>query len=165
MFHRPFFPFERHSRIFEKGDLKYVILSLLKDKPSHGYEIIRELEDYFHGFYTPSAGSVYPTLQMLEDMGYVSSSERDGKKVYTVTAEGLKFLKEQHDVIDKIKCQMDEWWHPRNIEEFHDTIDELRNLGRLVGSKAHHLGSEKWTHIKEIVLRARHDIEDILGKE
>jgi len=165
MFHRPFFPFERHSRIFEKGDLKYVILSLLKDKPTHGYEIIRTLEDYFHGFYTPSAGSVYPTLQMLEDMGYVSSSERDGKKVYTVTAEGLSFLKEQHDVIDKIKDQMEEWWHPRNIEEFHDTIDELRGLGHLVGRKAPRLSPEKWSRVKEIVMRARRDIEEILGKE
>jgi DNA-binding PadR family transcriptional regulator len=102
---------------------------------------------------------------MLEDMGYVSASERDGKKVYTVTAEGLKFLKEQADVIDKIKDQMSEWWHPRNIEEFHDTIDELRGLGRLVGRKAHHLGTEKWTKIKDIVMRARRDIEEILGKE
>jgi DNA-binding PadR family transcriptional regulator len=165
MFHRPFFPFERRSRIFEKGDLKYVILSLLKDKPSHGYEIIRALEDYFHGFYTPSAGSVYPTLQMLEDMGYVSSSERDGKKVYTITNEGLKFLKEQQEVIDKIKGHMSEWWHPRNIEEFHDTIDELRKLGRLVGRKAHNLGPEKWARIKDVVTKACRDIEDILGKE
>jgi DNA-binding PadR family transcriptional regulator len=165
MFHPPFFPFERHSRIFEKGDLKYVILSLLKDKPSHGYEIIRALENYFHGFYTPSAGSVYPTLQMLDDMGYVSSSERDGKKVYTISAEGLKFLQEQQVTIDKIKEHMSEWWHPRNIEEFHDTIDELRNLGRLVGRKAHHLGPEKWTRIKEVVSRACRDIEEILGNE
>jgi DNA-binding PadR family transcriptional regulator len=165
MFHRPFFPFERHSRIFEKGDLKYVILSLLKDKPSHGYEIIRALEDYFHGFYTPSAGSVYPTLQMLDDMGYLSSSERDGKKVYTITDEGIKFLKEQRDVIEKIKGQMREWWHPRDIEEFHDTIDELRNLGRIVGSKAHHLEPGKWASIKDIVSRACRDIEEILRKE
>jgi DNA-binding PadR family transcriptional regulator len=165
MFHRPFFPFERHSRIFEKGDLKYVILSLLKDKPAHGYEIIRALEDYFHGFYTPSAGSVYPTLQMLEDMGYVSSSERDGKKVYTISEEGAKFLKEQQEVIDKIKGHMKEWWHPRNIEEFHDTIDELRSLGRLVGRRAHHLGPEELARIKEVVIKARQDIEGIVGKE
>jgi DNA-binding PadR family transcriptional regulator len=165
MFHRPFFPFERHSRIFEKGDLKYVILSLLKDKPAHGYEIIRALEDYFHGFYTPSAGSVYPTLQMLEDMGYVSSSERDGKKVYTITGEGSKFLKEQQEVIDKIKGHMKEWWHPRNIEEFHDTIDELRSLGRLVGRRAHNLGPEKLARIKEVVTKARQDIEGIVGKD
>jgi DNA-binding PadR family transcriptional regulator len=67
---RHFFEFEGHghghARFFEKGDLKYVILDLLKDKPRHGYEIIRALEDRFHGF-TPSAGSVYPTLQLLDD--------------------------------------------------------------------------------------------------
>jgi len=165
MFQRPFFPFERHSRIFEKGDLKYVILSLLKDKPSHGYEIIRALEDYFHGFYTPSAGSVYPTLQMLEDMGYVSASERDGKKVYTITNDGLKFLKEQQEVIEKIKCHMNEWCHPHNAEELHNTVDELRNLGRLVGRKAHHLEAEKWARIKDVITRASHDIENILSKD
>ena len=58
MFHRRFFEFEGRARLFEKGDLKYVILDLLKDKPRHGYEIIRALEERFHGFYTPSAGSV-----------------------------------------------------------------------------------------------------------
>jgi len=164
MFPRHFFPFERHSRLFEKGDLKYVILNLLKDKPSHGYEIIRALEDSFHGFYTPSAGSVYPTLQMLDDMGYVSASERDGKKVFTVTEEGAKFLTEQKEVIEKIKGQMRDWQHPGHIVEFHETINELRHLGRLVGGRAHHLDPVKWAGIKEAVARARHDIEDILQK-
>jgi DNA-binding PadR family transcriptional regulator len=150
--------------MFEKGDLKYVILNLLKDKPSHGYEIIRALEEYFHGFYTPSAGSVYPTLQMLDDMGYVTSSERDGKKVYTVTDEGTKFLKEQKEIIDKIKGHMRDWRGPRNTEEFHEAISELRSLGRLVGQRAHHLEPEKWARIKEVVSRARREIEDILEK-
>lgn len=165
MFNRHFPPFERHSRLFEKGDLKYVILNLLKDRSSHGYEIIRALEDSSHGFYTPSAGSVYPTLQMLDDMNYVSSSERDGKKVYTITEEGRQFLKEQKDVIDKIKGQMKEWWGPRNHEEFHDSIRELRNLGRLIHQKAHNLAPEKWTGISEAISRACHEIEDIMGKE
>jgi DNA-binding PadR family transcriptional regulator len=165
MFHRPFFHFERQSRLFEKGDLKYVILNLLKDKPSHGYEIIRAMEELFHGFYTPSAGSVYPTLQMLDDMGYVSVSEHDGKKVYTITEEGKKFLNEQQGMIEKIECQMKDWWGPRNIGDFHDTIQELRTLGSMVGSQAHRLGAEKWTKIKEVVSRARREIEDILEKE
>ena len=165
MFNRHFPPFERHSRLFEKGDLKYVILNFLKDKPSHGYEIIRAMEDTFHGFYTPSAGSVYPTLQMLDDMGYVSSSERDGKKVYTITGEGKNFLKEQKDVIDRIKGHMKEWCGPRDHEEFHDTIRELKNLGRLIGRRAHNLEQEKWAAIKDAVSRACRDIEDIIGKE
>ena len=103
MFRNHFFGFENHSRLFEKGDLKYVILDLLKDKPSHGYEIIKALENRFHGFYSPSAGTVYPTLQLLEDMGYVKSSEQDGKKVYTITDEGRNFLNERHETMDKIK--------------------------------------------------------------
>ena len=64
---------------------------LLKDKPRHGYEIIREMEEKFGGFYTPSPGAVYPTLQWLEDMGYVTVLAQDGKKTYTITEEGLKF--------------------------------------------------------------------------
>jgi DNA-binding PadR family transcriptional regulator len=165
MLHRPFFHFEKQSRLFEKGDLKYVILNLLKDKPSHGYEIIRAMEELFHGFYTPSAGSVYPTLQMLDDMGYVSSAEHDGKKVYTITKEGKKFLEEQQGMIDKIECQMKDWWGPRNIDDFHETIHEIRHLGHMVGSQAHRLGAEKWAKIKEAISRARHEIEAILEKE
>jgi DNA-binding PadR family transcriptional regulator len=164
MFQRHPFHLERPSRIFEKGDLKYVILNLLKDKPSHGYEIIRAMEEHFHGFYTPSAGSVYPTLQMLDDMGYVKSSERDGKKVYTVTDEGKKFLSEQKDVINKIECQMKDWWGPRDIDEFHETIHELKKLGGMVGQKANCLGPEKWEKIKEIIAHACRDVEIILEK-
>ncbi len=83
----------RRGRVFEKGDLKYVILDLLKDKPSHGYEVIRALEERSRGFYSPSPGSVYPTLQLLEDLGYVSATQRDGKKVYEITDEGRQALR------------------------------------------------------------------------
>ena len=77
----PWFDFDRlHGRLFEKGDLKYVILQLLSERSAHGYEVIRALEERFGGMYTPSAGAVYPTLQMLEDMEYVSSTQQDGKK-------------------------------------------------------------------------------------
>ena len=158
MFNRHFPPFERPPRLFEKGDLKYVILDLLKEKPSHGYEIIRAMEESFHGFYTPSAGSVYPTLQMLDDMGYASSSEHDGKKIYTITEDGKKFLKEQQGVIKKIKGQMKEWRGPRNHYAFIETMQEIRNLGRIVGLNAQYLDSKQIDRIKKSVLNARADI-------
>ena len=63
----------------ERGDLRYVLLDLLKDRPSYGYELIQALEERFHGFYTPSAGTVYPTLQWLQDLGYLSVAEQDGR--------------------------------------------------------------------------------------
>src|SRR5205085_5926604 len=78
----------RTGRIFEQGDLKYVILRLLAEKPRHGYEVIKELEDRFGGAYSPSPGTVYPTLTMLEDLGYAKASQDDnGRKVYEVTKE------------------------------------------------------------------------------
>ena len=165
MFWRHAFEFEKHGRMFEKGDFKYVILDILKDKPSHGYEIMRALEESLQGFYTPSAGSVYPTLQMLEDMGYVASLERDGKKVYTITEEGKKFLEENQEVIDKIKAQMKDWSGPPRPGEFHDSMQEFRSLWRLISQRPIHPGTEKWSRIREVISRARREIEDIIGKE
>jgi DNA-binding PadR family transcriptional regulator len=157
-------PFGRPPRLFEKGDLKYVILNLIKDKPSHGYEIIRAMEEHFHGFYTPSAGSVYPTLQLIEDMGYVSSSERDGKKVYTITESGKKFLNEQQDVIERIKNQMKDWWGPRDTGEFHEAMNELNRLNQLLGQRVQQLGAENWQQIKNIIARTCQEVEVVLKK-
>ena len=100
--HRGGGPF-RGGRMFEQGDLKYVILQLLAEKPRHGYEIIKELEDRFGGSYAPSAGTVYPTLTLLEDLGYASVATEDGgKKVYSITDEGRKYLEENRGVVDDI---------------------------------------------------------------
>ena len=92
----------RRGRVFEKGDLKYVILDLLKDEPSHGYELIRALEERFRGFYSPSPGSVYPTLQLLEDLGHVTVVQRDGKKVYTITEQGRELLETHRGSVEEI---------------------------------------------------------------
>jgi DNA-binding PadR family transcriptional regulator len=167
MSNRRFFDrhFEHHSRrLFEKGDLKYVILDLLKDRACHGYEIIRRLEERFHGFYTPSAGSVYPTLQLLEDMGYVSASERDGKKVYTITDAGMRFLTEREDVVENIKDNMRDWCGANSYEEFGEAMHEFGRLGHLIGKRAHRLAPGKLAQIKEVVSRACDEIEEIIGK-
>jgi DNA-binding PadR family transcriptional regulator len=93
----------RHrQQIFESGEVKYVILRLLKEKPRHGYEIMKALEERLGGWYTPSAGTVYPTLQLLEDQGYVRAVETEGKKVYHITPEGEAFLQEHREFTDDI---------------------------------------------------------------
>ena len=69
----------RRRQWFEAGDMKYVILKLLKDKPRHGYEVMKELEERMHGCYSPSPGTVYPTLQWLEDEGLVVAKEVEGE--------------------------------------------------------------------------------------
>lgn len=84
-------------RMFGRGDLKYALLDLLRERPKHGYEMIKDLEDRSGGFYTPSAGAIYPTLQLLEDRGWVTAQTAEGKKVYAITDEGRAALTEHQE--------------------------------------------------------------------
>jgi DNA-binding PadR family transcriptional regulator len=77
-----------------RGMMESAILGALNEKPMHGYEVITYLEEKTHGVWRPSPGSVYPTLQMLEEKGDVHAEERDGKKVYALTAAGRERAKE-----------------------------------------------------------------------
>ncbi len=92
----------RRGSMFESGDMKFVILRLIREKPRHGYEVIKALEEKMGGCYTPSAGTVYPTLQLLEDQGYIRAVDTEGKKVYHITPEGEQYLNENKDVLDEI---------------------------------------------------------------
>jgi DNA-binding PadR family transcriptional regulator len=92
----------RRGQMFESGEVKFVILRLLRERPRHGYDIIKALEERMGGHYSPSPGTVYPTLQLLEDQGYVRAVETEGRKVYHITPEGERFLDEHRDVIDDI---------------------------------------------------------------
>ena len=157
-----FFRGRSHESPFQKGDLKYVVLDLIKDKPRYGYEIIRALEELSHGFYSPSPGVVYPTLQMLEEMGYASATEIDGKKVYTKTEAGRQFLGERKDLADEVKSQMRHHWNPKNIGAMGEIIGELGKLGRLMRRRLRHLEPDKMQRIREIVGRASKEIESIL---
>ena len=85
------------DRFFKKGNLQFIILQMLEEESRHGYQIIKDLEERFKGFYSPSPGSVYPILQMLEDRDFVSISKEGNKKIYTITDEGKTFLKENVD--------------------------------------------------------------------
>lgn len=78
-----------------RGDIKYALLELIAEQPRHGYDLMKELEQRYGGFYRPSPGSVYPTLQLLEDEGYVTSEAVDGKRVYTITDAGRTFLERE----------------------------------------------------------------------
>src|SRR5215204_1110767 len=154
----------RRGRVFEKGDLKYVILDLHKDEPSHGYEVIRALEGRFRGFYSPSPGSVYPTLQLLEDLGYVSSTQQDGKKVYEITDEGRKFLEENRRSVEDIWGRVGGGWDPEIAAELHEMRHDLMDLGRLFGRKMHEggLDRDKLRRVREVISGATRDIERIL---
>jgi DNA-binding PadR family transcriptional regulator len=149
---------------FQKGDLKYVILDLLKEKPRHGYEIIRELEEMSHGLYTPSPGAVYPTLQMLEEMGYAEAVERDGKKVYTITEEGLKFLDERKDSADEVRSQMKHRWSFKNIGKMAMMMKEYHDLENILTDVLRGQDVEKMQRARQVLSDAYKEIEAIMAE-
>jgi DNA-binding PadR family transcriptional regulator len=155
----------RHESPFQKGDLKYVILDLLKDEPRHGYEIIRTLEEHSHGLYTPSPGAIYPTLQLLEEMGYIEGTQEEGRKVYSITADGLKFLSEREGFAEDIKKQMRDRWGFKGSGEVRETMAEIGRLGRLIGRRLRSVDADKMRRIREVISRAYTDIEKILDEQ
>jgi DNA-binding PadR family transcriptional regulator len=79
-----------------------VILKLLREKPMHGYEVMKALEEHTRGCYKPSPGTVYPTLQWLEDEGLVVAKDVEGKKVYEISDAGRRFLDEHRGTVEDI---------------------------------------------------------------
>jgi DNA-binding PadR family transcriptional regulator len=98
------------GRFFAHGDLRLVILRLIEEKPRHGYEIIKAIEERVGGAYSPSPGVIYPTLTLLEELGYVTSSTSEGgaKKLHEITAEGRAFLETNREAVEALLARMDE---------------------------------------------------------
>lgn len=91
------------ERMFEQGDLKFVVLNLLSERPRHGYEIIKAIEELAGGEYSPSPGVIYPTLTLLEELGQATVTlEQGGKKQYGITAEGTAILASQQEILERI---------------------------------------------------------------
>jgi DNA-binding PadR family transcriptional regulator len=152
------------ARELKKGSAELLILSLVEDQPRHGYDIIRALEDRMRGYYRPSPGSVYPTLQMLEDLGYVSSSQQEGKKVYTITDEGRRYLEEQKSTVDDIRERIAAGWEAAQRPEVSDLMHELQQLGRALfrhGTRGALHDPERLKRLRDILARARAEVEAV----
>ncbi|MEP6897378.1 MAG: PadR family transcriptional regulator [Rhodanobacter sp.] len=91
------------GRMFGHGDLRLLLLALIEQQPRHGYELIRIIEDMFQGHYSPSPGAIYPTLTMLEELGYAQvETEQGNRKLYAITAEGTAFLDENRAEVEAV---------------------------------------------------------------
>jgi len=137
-----------------RGDIKYHLLEILKDTPRHGYEIIGELETRSGG-YRPSPGSVYPTLQMLEEAGYLTGEQVEGKKVYTITGEGLKLLKERGETPFAANPKMARGFEIRK---------SMMKLGSAAMEAAREGDEKTVKRITEIINKARSDVYAILAE-
>lgn len=158
----------RRGRVFEQGDLKYVILKLLAEKPRHGYEIIKELEERFGGTYAPSAGTVYPTLALLEDIGYATvTPEEGGKKVYSITPAGEKYLEENKSAVEDIFERIQDFGTSFLSESMMDVNRAFGRLARATYTTVPWQSGDKTiaSELKRILENAATEIEDLARKK
>ena len=152
----------RNWKWFRKGDLKFAILALVAEKPMHGYEVMQALEEESHGCYKASPGSIYPTLQLLEDQGLLRSNSSDGKKVYHITEEGQAFLNDHQEQVDDIFAR---------AERFGDRVfgNSMADLSRSFAkfSQTTFQGAVGWlddeellSDMKEVLNRAAKEMEE-----
>jgi len=157
----------RAARFFEQGDLKYVILRLLEEKPRHGYEIIKDLEGRFGGSYAPSPGTVYPTLTMLEDLGYAKVvPEEGGKKIYEITDEGRRYLQENSSTVDDIFGRIAEFVEGFTDAPMRELNQAFQRLARATYKTAtgHIKDKETIEKIRDVIRRAAEEVEAIAAK-
>lgn len=96
------------ERMFDPGDVKLVILKLLSEQPSYGYQLMKTMEERLAGGYMPSAGIIYPTLTMLEEEGLATSALENNKKVYSVTPQGMQYLEENKRRVEALFERLEE---------------------------------------------------------
>jgi DNA-binding PadR family transcriptional regulator len=96
------------ERLFDAGDVRLVVLKLLSEQPSYGYQLIKTMEERLSGGYTPSAGVIYPTLTMLEEEGLAIASSENGKKVYSLTSEGREYLQTNQRRVEQLFERLEE---------------------------------------------------------
>ncbi len=148
---------KRHRR----GDIKFILLELIKEQPRHGYELIKVLEERYGGFYRPSPGTIYPTLQLLEDEGSLISETVDGKRTYKITPAGEAIL-EQHQ-----QETGDERSFRRGVEPNWETRADLRHSAMaLLDSlmQAGRYGSpEQIKAVQELLKKTNQEVHQILA--
>jgi DNA-binding PadR family transcriptional regulator len=141
-----------------RGDVRSAVLALLDDRSMHGYEMITELEERTGGRWRPSAGSIYPTLQLLEDEGLVTAEEVEGRKVYSLTEAGQKAAPDRTD-------EARPW---EEGDEDSPRFQARQELFRLIGAAkqvARADDEDQLTEAAEILKDARRKLYGILAEE
>jgi DNA-binding PadR family transcriptional regulator len=113
----------------DRGGVRYLVLAAIAETPRHGYEIMAVIEERSGGAYRPSPGVIYPTLQLLEELGHVRVSEREGKKVYAITAAGARDLEDHRDEVANFYERSEDVWDDHG-DALHEVMDRVRRLLR-----------------------------------
>src|SRR5271156_858064 len=122
----------------ERGHVRYLVLDAIADQPRHGYEIIQAIEERSGGTYRPSPGVVYPTLQLLEELGHARLEEKEGRKVYAITPEGRRDLEEHRDEVADFYARSDSDDWADHAEEVGDLMKRVARLFKAFRRMARH---------------------------
>jgi DNA-binding PadR family transcriptional regulator len=160
------FTFGGRSRLFESGEIRLALLSLLGEGPKHGYQLMKEMRERSNGAYRASAGSVYPTLQQIEDEELIESDQQSGRRVYRLTKAGKKELEKEAPAIRDIweRAEECENWGLFASPETMGLWGSMTALfkasvqasKRAAGSGGGYVQAER---IREVLDRARHELE------
>jgi DNA-binding PadR family transcriptional regulator len=146
-------------RFFGAGDLRYVILQQIAEKPSHGYEIIKSIQERLGGTYAPSPGVVYPMLTMLEEMGHATVVSEGARKLYTITEEGSKSLGENKAMVEAIFARMDRTRSEQGSDRAPQIERAVENFRMALRMKKGPLTTEQIHAITDIIDAAAKQIE------
>ncbi|MCS7117522.1 MAG: PadR family transcriptional regulator [Thaumarchaeota archaeon] len=146
-------------RWLARGDMRLLVLEVLRDGPKRGYEVMSAIREKFFGIYSPSPGAVYPTLQMLEDEGLVASEEVEGKRVYRITGDGLRFLEGRRDVLDELIERGRRYASTEGME----LMESARELAATVFRAYATLPPEGLNEVANVLREARIRILSIMG--
>ena len=152
------------GRFFGAGEVRLALLSLLGEQPQHGYQLMKELENRSGGLYHASAGTIYPTLQQLEDEGLVTSEAIDGKRIYRLTDAGRAELEREAETVKRIWRRAESWddWTGWMRPETAMLAGPLSRLAKAaVRAVSHADGHEAIARIQQVIDRAREEIEQI----
>ena len=143
-----------------RGDIRAAALALLAERPMHGSEMIKEIEERTDGAWTPSAGSIYPTLQMLEDEGLISGQEIEGKRRFTLTESG----REEQESRSKEEAPWDKV-RAGAAPELVQLGDSLRKLNHSVRQVFHAADESQRRRARELLDETRRKVYAILAEE
>jgi DNA-binding PadR family transcriptional regulator len=148
-----------------RGDIKFILLGLLAERPRHGYELIKDLEARHGGFRRLSPGSVYPTLQLLEEGGYLTSETIDGKRVYTVTETGTELLNQRHqqtDLGNPAEAFGGGAGQPPELIELRKTLTELHGAVAQLGRSGN---LEQVSQVRDRLIQVKREIYQMLASQ
>ena len=161
-------PGMRAARVLASGDLRLLILALLNERPRHGYEIIKALEEHASGMYTPSPGMVYPALTYLEEMGHAELEAEGSKKLYRITEAGAAYLKEHRRAADETLEQLARFGRRmaqfrRRFAEDDEEADEFASDRHNHDDRHHH--HDEWRRVRSEFRNLRDDLRAALREK